>query len=56
MARKAKKPVVKKVVKKPVKISWFKKTFNAVKGWIVGNGIDRDFRINRRVSTLVFWV
>ena len=39
MARKAKKPVVKKVEKKPVKISWFKKTFNTIKDWVVGNGI-----------------
>ena len=24
----------------PVKLSWFKRTFNAIKGWIVGNGIE----------------
>jgi len=24
----------------PVKLSWFKRTFNAVKGWILGNGIE----------------
>ncbi len=39
MARKEKKKELKKVEKKPIKISWFKKTFNTIKGWIVGNGI-----------------
>ncbi len=24
----------------PVKLSWFKRTFNSVKGWILGNGIE----------------
>ena len=44
MAKKAK---TAKAVKKddgptlpPVKLSWVKRTFNAVKGWILGNGID----------------
>tara|TARA_R110000822_G_scaffold24528_1_gene74622 strand:- start:63 stop:338 length:276 start_codon:yes stop_codon:yes gene_type:complete len=44
MAKKAK---TAKAVKKddgptlpPVKLSWVKRTFNAVKGWILGNGIE----------------
>ena len=43
----AKKTKTAKAVKKddgptlpPVKLSWFKRTFNAVKGWILGNGIE----------------
>ena len=44
MAKKAK---TAKAVKKddgptlpPVKLSWIKRTFNAIKGWILGNGIE----------------
>ena len=44
MAKKAK---TAKAVKKddgptlpPVKLSWLKRTFNSIKGWIIGNGIE----------------
>ena len=39
MARK-KIATVKSVKKEPVKISWLKRTFNSIKGWILGNGIE----------------
>ena len=38
MARKAKQKAT--PTKPVVKDSWFKRIFNSVKGWIVGNGIE----------------
>ena len=52
MAKKAKKPAVKKVAEKPVKVNWFKRIFNSVKGWIVGNGIEGILGL---IVGLVLW-
>ena len=50
MARKAK--ISKTPTLPPVKLSWFKRTFNAVKGWIVGNGIEGILGL---IAGLVLW-
>ena len=50
MARKAK--ISKTPTLPPVKLSWFKRTFNAVKGWIVGNGIEGILGL---IVGLVLW-
>ena len=50
MARKAK--ISKTPTLPPVKLSWFKRTFNAVKGWILGNGIEGILGL---ILGLVFW-
>ncbi|MDA9309702.1 hypothetical protein N9Q43_00590 [bacterium] len=48
----ARKTQSKKHVKPPVKISWFRKTFNAVKSWVVGNGIEGFLGL---VAGLLLW-
>ena len=36
--------------------SWLKRTFNVIKDWIVGNGIEGILGFSFRIITLVFWI
>jgi len=50
MARKAKQDAT--PTKPAVEESWFKRIFNSVKGWIVGNGIEGILGL---IAGLVLW-